>query len=119
MLLGLMLVFLVMVPFKGWCEEVIPIDYNVVSHETVTVADTAIGFTAATMTPDVKGVFCTLETAQVRFWIDGSTTAPTATVGHLLEVGQTLTILNWAAIRSIMFIRTGGTSGVLQVTFLK
>lgn len=86
--------------------------------ETITVATTAIGFTLATMRPtDQPGAtraVCTLETAQIRYWPTGN---PTSTVGHILNVGDTLIVEGLADLNNIRFIRTGGTSGVLQVSF--
>ncbi len=82
--------------------------------ESVTVADTAIGLTAATYA-NARGAFLTLETAQIRFYYDGTT--PTNLLGHLLEVGQTLNLYNEDEIRNFRGIRTGGTSGVLRVTY--
>jgi len=95
-----------------------PGDLNVSGYESITVADTAIGFTAATVgAAGIKGAFCTVETAQIRFRMDG--TNPTSAEGHVLDPGQTLTIINQGTLVNTMFIRTGATSGVLKVTFLK
>jgi hypothetical protein len=94
-----------------------------VGFETITVANTAIGGTLATFTPTSGALageanlalFGPLETAQVRWRDDG--TAPTSTVGHLLEVGQ---VLEYDGdVGSISFIRTGGTSGALPVTYYR
>jgi hypothetical protein len=62
-------------------------------HESITVAATAIGCTSATYL-DATRAEMTLETAQVRKWAAG--TAPTATVGQIVEIGDTL-VLNSAA----------------------
>ena len=93
-------------------------DLNVSDYESITVADSAIGFTAAKIqAAKVKGVFCTVETAQIRFRMDG--TSPTSAEGHVLDPGQTLTIINQGTLANTEFIRTGSTSGVLKVTYLK
>ena len=59
-------------------------------------------------------VFMTLETAQIRFTVDS--TAPTATIGHLLEVGQNLTLSGPQEIKAFRAFRTGTTSGALYIT---
>ena len=81
--------------------------------ETITVAGTAIGATTATAQKANYAVFGPLETAQVRWRDDG--TAPTSTVGHLLEIGQVLTYDG--PILGIKFIRTGGVSGTLPCSY--
>ena len=92
-------------------------------HESVTIDNTAggVGLTAATYAPSTKDMakeaFLTLETAQIRWTIDG--TAPTITVGHLLEIGQTLTLKDQIEIVKFKGIRTGGASGTLKITYLR
>jgi len=86
--------------------------------ETITVADTAIGFTASKITKpniEVSFAFCVLAGAQIRFWIDG--TSPTTTVGQLLEIGQTLTLDKRGDVINFKAIRTGATSGTLSVCY--
>ena len=86
--------------------------------ETITVSDTAIGFTAAKITKpniEVNFAFCVLAGAQIRFWFDG--TSPTATVGQLLEVGQNLTLITRGDIINFKAIRTGAVSGTLSVCY--
>ena len=89
------------------------------AFETITVAGTAIGFTAGTYQPTgevgAKRAIVTCETAQVRFRYDG--TDPSATVGHLLDIGNKLEIEGYTNISLFRAIRTGGTSGALSVTF--
>lgn len=92
------------------------------TFEALTVADTAVGITAAIKKP-TSGVyvgklaefafFGPLETAQIRWRCDGGD--PTAAVGHLLEIGQTITLDNPIAIANFRAIRTGGSSGTLPV----
>lgn len=98
------------------------------THESVTVDATAggVGLTAANLVyqptanlqydPVLRAVeaLLTLETAQIRWTVDG--TAPTTTVGHLLEPGDSLVVQGYAALRAFKAIRTGGTSGTLKVT---
>lgn len=87
--------------------------------ESVTVAGTAVGLSAATYTP-VSGsnnvVVCTmrLETAQIRFRYDG--TNPTSSEGMVMEVGDVFTLRGYSLIAQFKAIRTGSTSGVLKVS---
>ena len=92
-------------------------------YEAITVSNTTggIGVTSTLIRPTsgvFKGqtcqeVFCTLETAQIRWTVDG--TAPTSSVGHLLNVGQTLTLQNGSDIVNFRAIRTVGDAS-LRVT---
>ena len=85
-------------------------------YEALSVTNAAaVGFTAAKLTPAVMGVFCTVETATVRFRMDGSD--PTTSEGHELESGQTLTIYNRTALPNIKFIAESTTAPV-RVTYL-
>ncbi len=83
---------------------------------SITDATGGVGFTGATYA-GATHAFMILETAQIRWTIDG--TAPTTTVGHLLEIGQSLTLTNFQQIANFRGRRTGGTSGSLSVTFSK
>jgi hypothetical protein len=88
-------------------------------YENITVADTAIGFTASKLSPasgaKPKIIYCTLETAQIRFRYDG--TDPTASEGHLMNVGGVLEIDDLTDMLNFKAIRTGGTSATLRCTF--
>ena len=93
--------------------------FETYDYETITVADSAIGLTAATIAPSNSSnpikVFMTLETAQIRFRTDG--TDPTSGEGHLLEIGQSMSIDSFKDLGRFMAIRTGATSGVLKVSY--
>lgn len=87
--------------------------------ESLTVAATSVGFTAATYAPSgeppaQKAVFY-IETAQIRYWTDGS--APTASVGIIGEVGDLIELEGSSDVAGFRGIRTGGTSGVLRTIF--
>ena len=89
---------------------------NRVTFESVTFGASSTGFTATTIRPSGDPVMtvCTgkLETAQIRIRWDG--TAPTATVGMLIDVGDLVTVRGLAYLTEFRGIRTGGTSGVIQ-----
>lgn len=90
---------------------------QVVTYESITVTDTAVAISTATIAPAGPGYIdaCEgrLETAQIRYRWDG--TAPTAAEGTLLEVGDVLPIETYDDALRIRFIRTGSTSGVLKI----
>lgn len=97
-------------------------DFQTGGYEAIAV-NTAVGFTAAKIMPtsgQFKGmacqaVFCTLETDDIRFTIDGTTT-PSSTVGHLLKAGESLTISNASDIDNFNCIKVT-TNGALKVTY--
>ena len=82
--------------------------------ESITVSATAGGLTTAAIA-GLDEAIITVETAQVRFRQDG--TVPTSTVGHILEVGDVLTLDSSEAMADVSFIRTGGTSGTLRCSY--
>lgn len=57
-----------------------------------------------------------LETAQIRFTLDGST-APTTSVGRIMEVGEIVVLESKEEIANFAAIRTGATSGVLDIEY--
>ena len=83
-------------------------------YETITVSGTAGGLTAATVSGLNKAMI-TVEIAQVRFRLDG--TAPTSTVGHILEVNDVLELDTPESLSAVSFIRTGGNSGTLRCSY--
>src|SRR6266487_2442220 len=90
------------------------------AFEQVSVTNVAVGFTAATFNAVGNVAICAtvnVEGAQVRYRIDG--TAPTATVGAILEAGDELIVWGTMDINSIQFIRTGGVSATLNVHYAK
>ena len=87
--------------------------------EKITVAGTSIGLTAAKLSslPKPKKIFITVETAQCRYQFDG--TDPDSTTGHLLSPTQSLILEGYSQMNNIKFIRTGATSAILQVSYLR
>lgn len=87
--------------------------------EKITVSSSAVGFTAATFQPTTGGgadrVLVTVEDQPVRLRYDG--TSPTASVGHLLQPGDSITLTGTDSVANAEFIRSGGTDGVIFVTF--
>lgn len=91
----------------------------------------AVGFAALTVDSTTDGVVFpealrrrlgqrgkivgVLETAQIRFRVDGG--QPSTTVGTPLEIGQSLELVGFADVERFRAIRTGGTSGTLHCTY--
>ena len=84
------------------------------AYESITVAATAIGCTSSTYSDATKAEM-TLETAQIRIRIDG--TAPTASEGHIVEISDIVTLTSASQISQFKATRTGGTSGVLRISY--
>jgi hypothetical protein len=103
-------------------EATTPLDpHNLVPNSTeadqaLTVDATAGGVQFAAFHADTTHVEWDCQTAQIRVTFDNS--APTATNGHLIEIGAT-GIWPKAKASAAKFIRTGGVSGVLHASQLK
>ena len=90
------------------------------AFETITVAASAIGLTAATLEgagsgPPALRAILTVENAQMRFRYDG--TVPTSAEGHIAEAGDAITIEGAEDLRKWRAIRTGGSSAILKVSY--
>ncbi len=90
-----------------------------VSFEQLTISTTAIGWASTTVAPAANApevTYCVgiLETADVRYGVDG--TNPTSSVGHLLRAGDQLEVVGIDNIRRFRAIRAGSTNGVLPTT---
>lgn len=91
---------------------------NVSTFQALTVDNTTGGVAIAATTLASNGVqmnYCEgrLETAEIRFRDDGG--APTTTAGTVLEPLETWIAWSAAKARDSRFIRTGASSGTLQV----
>lgn len=86
-----------------------------VSSEVITVAGTSIGFTASAINPAATQAICRLETAEIRFRVDG--TAPTASVGTVLSASDAVIVTGGNLLNGFRAIRTGGDSGSLTCTY--
>jgi len=89
----------------------IPFAYE---SKTVNATSGGVALTSGTY-DDATSAELTLETGQVRFRMDG--TNPTSSEGHLVEVGDTISLKSAAQIAAFKAIRTGATSGVLKATY--
>ena len=82
----------------------------------VLAVDATVGGVVLTKPAGAKYANMRLESAQVRFTLDGST-APTTTVGRLLEVGEVLELESKEEIANFAAIRTGAVSGSLDIEY--
>lgn len=86
------------------------------AHESVTVAAAATELTAGTY-EDAIHAELTLETAQIRIWVDG--TDPTTSEGHIVDINDVIVLDSSAKIIGFKAIRTGGVSGVLKASYFR
>ena len=89
--------------------------------ESITVADTSVGFTAANLNlaeslygRNIKRIVCTIDTAQLRYWEDG--TDPTTSAGNIANIGDVITI-DGSDARNFRAIRTGSTSSKIRASY--
>ena len=73
-------------------------------HQKLTVSSTAVALTVPT---DVNYACISVETNPVRFRVDGTSTAPTASIGFLLAAGQELKVFGDDQLKNLKFIATG------------
>lgn len=104
------------------------IDGVAATYESLTTA-TAVGFTSAKILPttgsyagtQARAALISVETADIRLSIDGTTPTTTATtaVGHLLSAGSSWEILGEKNIANFLCINAVASSGaVVKCTFL-
>lgn len=95
------------------------VTYETYETQSLTVDATAGGvrIDEAKINTSTVRVFATLETAQIRFQLQNVVvlTAGGTEGSPLLEIGDNLTILGHDEIVNTRFIRTGASSGTLQV----
>lgn len=96
------------------------VDSTAPTWEVITVGASAVGLSATTYEPTDgrpvrKECLVLLETAQVRWRVDGAAD-PSSTVGSIFDPGGVLRLQGWRDMKRFRAIRTGSTSGVLSVT---
>lgn len=86
-----------------------------IDFESLTISSaSAVAITSTIIDQHPDDGLITVETAAVRFRIDG--TAPTATVGHVLEVGDVLELRGMGELSKFQAIRRDGTDATLRVS---
>lgn len=121
LLFGVLFLFLASVSYAG-IESVSPSMAG--SGETLTIADTAVGFTAGNIsvvssdgTVKAGRAVFVLEGGDCRFTVDGTT--PSTTVGTLVKAGSSVEITGVTNIANFRAIRTGSTSGTAYVSYYR
>ena len=92
---------------------------NAYNSDQITVTASATRLTLATVRNSgrwAEKVLITVATATIR-WLDNGTD-PTSTLGHLAYPGDVISLDNRDRIDKFRAIRTGGTSAVLDVSYL-
>lgn len=92
--------------------------FKAFAHEKITVSNSAVSLTTATYTTDgekAKRAIITVESAQLRYRYDG--TAPTSSVGHLLNPFDVITILGSDNITNFKAIRAGSTDAAISCSY--
>ena len=83
---------------------------------TVGASSTRLPINTIRGQPIIQKVELTVETAQIRWWDDG--TDPTASVGQVANVGTRIVLANRNRIENFRAIRTGSTSATLRGVYL-
>ena len=86
---------------------------SVINYESITVSTVAKNITATLIDQHHDWALVTVETAPVRFRLDG--TAPTTSEGHLLNVGDVLELRD-GELSGFGVIRSSGTDAVIKVS---
>lgn len=100
---------------------------DAIAFESITVSTTAIGPTAATIKVEqgvypgnvvsrsAETAFFTNESNAIRYRMDG--TDPTASIGHAMASGDTLTVEGYDNIRRLRFIRQSADATIRATYF--
>ena len=102
--------------FLTGATERIPVETPLLSYqnkESITVSSAALPLTA-NLADSYSDALITVETDAVRFWLDG--TAPTASLGHKLDVGDVLVLTGRAELDGFRVIRVT-TDATLRVSY--
>lgn len=92
--------------------------YTGFAYEKMTVTNAVKTLTAATyVSGDKKArvAYLSVETNGVNFTYDGTT--PSATEGHLLNAGESITINGYANISQFKMFRSGAADATVKVTY--
>jgi hypothetical protein len=85
------------------------------NHESVTVSNTAVGITT-TVAEGFKpaAAVITVETASIRYCVDGTTA--TSSVGHRADPGDVIELTDRGEVANFSAIRKDGTDATIKVT---
>lgn len=85
---------------------------NAQGKETLTVAASAVGF--ASIPAGASIAIITTETADIRYWVDGST--PTTSQGHLVSAGDAIKLDSVGQLTNFKAIAVSG-SATMQISY--
>jgi hypothetical protein len=96
-------------------------------HQKIAIANVVISLFANALTlikptsgtfsgKQATGAFISCVTSDIFYTFDGTDPATDGSTGHPLEVGGTVTILDWDNVKRLKFIRQGAVSGAIVVT---
>lgn len=108
------LFFLVLLLLTGRSAVAETFLYESIIVGTQTVSSTAIVAIDNAAYPNIVGIY-TVETGNLRFRTDG--TAPTATEGHLLYIGDVLVVEGLTDIRNFKAISTTSGTSTLRISY--
>lgn len=92
------------------------------AYDALAVSSSSVGFDSSDYSQSAGSALLAtvkVEGAAVRYRLDGATTAPTASVGVPLEVGEVLEVWGSRDIQNIRFIRRDGVDATLNVDYYR
>lgn len=86
-----------------------------INHESVTVSNTAVGITTTVADGILPAAaIITVETASIRYCVDGTTAE--ATVGHRADPGDVIELTDRGEVTNFSAYRKDGTDATIKVT---
>jgi hypothetical protein len=117
--LGLSLTPPVARPALGQFAVCGPGTWRAINAETITVSSTAIGPTIAKLTGAANApaecATASVGVNSISCYVDGST--PTASVGHLWQVGERFVVMGNVNLQNMKCIRTASPDAALAITY--
>jgi hypothetical protein len=112
------IILLILTTFSFAADQVNVVGYTPFAHETITVTTLAVSQLDATYAATAGAVFITVETNNIRYWIDGG--IPTTAIGHpvVSAAYQNLWFNDPMSIKEFRAIAVGGNS-TLSVTYYR
>ena len=92
--------------------EALPIGWA--AFESITISSTALPLTEA-IAENYTEAFITVEAQAIRYRVDGG--VPTASVGHTIEAGGTLTLEGYWEVDQFQAIRRDGADATIRVSY--
>lgn len=85
-------------------------------HEKLTISSTPVALTSGIWDDGlINKATITIETASIRYTLDGS--PPSSTYGHLVSAGSVITLTDRNQLRSFKAVRATSTDATIQVSY--